>query len=356
MMINTLQSGANISLNHLENIEIELLYSPNHFVMNIAAFLLNNSDKVRSDNDFIYLHDNVEIQSEYVTLSLRSGHPIFRINLAKITPDIQKIVFVIASKDSLNHLQNIQIKIGDLAIFNPENTGLCSLLLGELYFKNQQWKFRALGQGYQQDLSFLANRFGTQFNPQTQTDSVSNQTNHRFVSSNTDQVMATLRQEIPSVQTIINPDNVKEGILAIKSFSWQWMLTSLVIFIILEIVISSLFFVNSFWSFAPQSFRYLVEIVSFLITFLLGGTIVGLISPSIRVIEPALAAFFSVFIMLSNGFFTPYGFSNFSLVKTVIGGGIAFAFAMSGARLGEKIAAKFGNKTSQNYFNRRNRN
>ena len=37
----------------------------------------------------------------------------------------------------------------------------------------------------------------------------------------------------------------------------------------------------------------------------------------------------------------------------LIGGSIALALAMSGARLGEKIAAKFGNLTSQDYMNNR---
>jgi hypothetical protein len=162
--------------------------------------------------------------------------------------------------------------------------------------------------------------------------------------------MDTIRAELPDVRTLITPDSVKAGIRSLKSFSWAWMLASLVVFIITEIAVAGLFQTNLFWSFIPQSFRFLVEIVSFAISFLMGGMVVGLVSPSIRVLEPALAAFFSVIILLSNGFFTPHGFADFSIIKMLIGGSIAFALAMSGARLGEKIAAKFGNRTSQDYM------
>ena len=124
-------------------------------------------------------------------------------------------------------------------------------------------------------------------------------------------------------------------------------------FIIAEIAIAGLFEANLFISFIPQSFRYLVEVVSFALSFLIGGLVVGLISPSVRVLEPAIAAFLSVILLLSNGFFTPNSFAHFSIMKMLIGGSIASALAAYGARIGEKIEAMLGNKASQDYINKR---
>jgi stress response protein SCP2 len=347
-----MQAGGNIAVNQSGSIGILLSWMPFDFPIDIAAFVLNEAEKVRSDSDFIYLNGNIDTQADFISLSLNAGKPVFRIDFNRMSSDVSKIVFVVASPNSLLGIQNLTMEVGNLSVFTPENTALQSLIIGELYFKNQQWKFRALGQGYQQGLEFLATRYGTQFDRQSLSASLPQLVNNS-PSNNNAAIMDTIREELPDVRTLITPANVKAGIKSLKSFSWAWMLASLVVFIITEIAIAGLFQTNLFWSFIPQSFRFLVEIVSFAISFLMGGMIVGLVSPSIRVLEPALAAFFSVIILLSNGFFTPHGFADFSVIKMLIGGSIAFALAMSGARLGEKIAAKMGNRTSQDYIDNR---
>ena len=349
--MNTMQAGANIAINQSGTLDILISWLPFNASVDVAAFALNESEKVRSDSDFIYLNGEVDTQADFMSLSLNAGKPVFRVDLHKISSDICKIVFVVASPNSLSGLQNLAIEVKDLSIFKPENTALQSLVLGELYFKNQQWKFRALGQGYQQGMEFLATQFGTQFNRQlartSPLDSVNNSTSSRDLGP----VLNTIREELPDVRNLVTPDNVRAGIKSLKSFSWGWMLASLVVFIIAEIAIAGLFQTNWFMTYIPHTFRYLVEVVSFALSFLIGGITVGLLSPSIRVLEPAIAAFFSLILLLSNGFFTPNGFADFSIIKMLIGGSIAFALAMYGGKLGEKIAAMLGNRTSQNYFN-----
>lgn len=350
--MNTMQAGANIAINQSDTIDILISWLPFDAPVDVAAFALNETEKVRSDSDFIYLNGEVDTQADFMSLSLNAGKPVFRIALHKISPDVRKIVFVIASPNSLSGLQNLAIEVKGVSVFTPENTGLQSLILGELYFKNQQWKFRALGQGYQQGMEFLATQFGTQFNRQSAArisppDIVNDsQSNHDL-----SPVFDTIKSELPDVRNLVSPENVRAGIKSLKRFSWGWMLASLVIFIIAEIAIAGLFQTNWFLTFIPHSFRYLVEVVSFSLSFLIGGIIISLISPSIRVLEPAIAAFFSLILLLSNGFFTPNGFADFSIIKMLIGGSIAFALAIYGARLGEKIAAMLGNRTSQNYVN-----
>lgn len=350
--MNIMQAGANIAVNQSGSIDILISWLPFDFPIDVAAFVLNEAEKVRSDSDFIYLNGNIDTQADFISLSLNAGKPVFRIDFNRISSEVSKIVFAVASPNSLSGVQNLTVEVGNLSVFTPEQSALQSLIVGELYFKNQQWKFRALGQGYQQGLEFLATRYGTQFDRQSLSVSLPELVNNSQANNNS-AIMDAIKEELPDVRTLITPDSVKAGIKSLKHFSWAWMLASLVVFIIAEIAIAGLFQTNLFWSFIPQSFRFLVEIVSFAISFLVGGMIVGLVSPSIRVLEPAIAAFFSVIILLSNGFFTPHGFADFSVIKMLIGGSIAFALAMSGARLGEKIAARFGNRTSQDYINNR---
>ena len=75
----------------------------------------------------------------------------------------------------------------------------------------------------------------------------------------------------------------------------------------------------------------------YVISFFVGGFITGLISPGLRVREPAVGAFLSVALMLVMSVFTPYSFIRFSLQKMIVGGAIAFVLALAGARLGERM-------------------
>ena len=86
------------------------------------------------------------------------------------------------------------------------------------------------------------------------------------------------------------------------------------------------------------SLRFMLQGLLNLASFFAGGFIIGLISPGIRIHEPAVGAFLSVSVMLCLSFFTPYRFIHFSLTKMLIGGGIAFFLALAGARLGERVA------------------
>ena len=86
------------------------------------------------------------------------------------------------------------------------------------------------------------------------------------------------------------------------------------------------------------SLRFMLQGLLHLISFFIGGFIIGLISPGIRIYEPAVGAFLSVSFMLALSLFTPYSFIQFSVTKMLIGGLIAFVLALVGARLGEKLA------------------
>ncbi len=122
-----------------------------------------------------------------------------------------------------------------------------------------------------------------------------------------------------------------------QSFSKKWVLGSMATFIIVEIILGGL--VGGFVSgYISISLRFMFQGLLHLASFFIGGVIIGLISPGIRILEPAVGAFLSVAIMLILTIFTPYSFIQFSLTKLLIGGAIAFALALAGARFGERLA------------------
>ncbi len=125
-----------------------------------------------------------------------------------------------------------------------------------------------------------------------------------------------------------------------KGFSKKWTLISYLVFIVIEILLGGLigqFVVGKYMSI---SLHFMLQGLLNLVSFFIGGFLIAAISPSIRIWEPAVAAFFAVTTLLVLTFFTPYSFLHFSFTKMIIGGGIAFVLAMVGAQMGERITGR----------------
>ena len=123
-----------------------------------------------------------------------------------------------------------------------------------------------------------------------------------------------------------------------QSFSMKWVLISMAIFIGVELFLGGLIGKIVIGRFMSLSLRFLLQSLLNLVSFFIGGLIIGVISPGLRIHEPATGAFLSVTLMLGISFFTPYSFIRFSLSKMLIGGAIAFCLALTGARIGERIS------------------
>jgi hypothetical protein len=88
--------------------------------------------------------------------------------------------------------------------------------------------------------------------------------------------------------------------------------------------------------------NFLLQGLLHLAGYFLGGMLIGVVSPSVRILEPAVGAFLAVGVMLSMAFFTPYQFIQFEGSKLWMGGAIAFALALMGARIGERFTGHRG--------------
>ncbi|MFQ5560215.1 MAG: hypothetical protein ACE5FU_06485 [Nitrospinota bacterium] len=86
-----------------------------------------------------------------------------------------------------------------------------------------------------------------------------------------------------------------------------------------------------------HSLKFMLQGILNLLSFFVGGFIIGVISPGLRIHEPAAGAFLTVALMLGLTLFTPYTIFRFSVTKLIIGGFLAFFLALSGSIAGEKL-------------------
>lgn len=145
--------------------------------INTSAFLISNSGKVRHAEDFIYYSQtNDTDQSIQLQLEPTNQNDIraFQVALSKVPTDIKKIVFAITIDEAESRQQNFgmvdsaYIRVSkaqdlndELVRYNLENASEeASLMLGELYRHKEEWKFRAVSQGFNGGLEILAQELG----------------------------------------------------------------------------------------------------------------------------------------------------------------------------------------------------
>lgn len=141
----------------------------------VSAFLVDASDKVRSDQDFVFYNQpETPCGSLAMEPDFDRDRCAFRAWLDRVPNDVAKIVFTItigteADADGRPHcgmMNGLYIRVAqptgeDLIRFplthiNQER----ALMLGDLYRHQGAWKFRAVGQGYNGGLEALAASFG----------------------------------------------------------------------------------------------------------------------------------------------------------------------------------------------------
>jgi len=128
------------------------------FDLDASSLLCNASGKVRSDNDFVYYGNlatsdgSVAHQGDNLTGEGEGDDEQIKVNLAGVTADVDKIVFSASIYEAEKRGQSF----GQVRKASTET----AMLFGELYRSGAEWKFRAVGQGYQSGLRGIATDFG----------------------------------------------------------------------------------------------------------------------------------------------------------------------------------------------------
>ncbi|HMV60289.1 MAG TPA: hypothetical protein PKL69_06230 [Agitococcus sp.] len=122
-----------------------------------------------------------------------------------------------------------------------------------------------------------------------------------------------------------------------QPFSWGWILASVGIFVITQLVLAYIVGQVLLGARIPHGLQQMVQGFLMLLSYFVGGFLIGVVSPKIRIIEPALGAFASIFLVVIFSFLMPNSYVHFEWLRLLIGGVIAFGLAMYGAVLGEKL-------------------
>lgn len=185
----SLVKGGNVSLSKeepgIESIMVGLGWDArstdgSDFDLDASCFLLNASGKVRSDSDFIF-YNNLKSACGAVehTGDNRTGigdgdDEAINVELSRIPADVSKLAFTVTIHEADQRRQNfgmvsnafiriVNRKTGrevarfDLSEDASTNT---AIIFGEVYRHNNEWKFRAVGQGYDGGLAPLARNYG----------------------------------------------------------------------------------------------------------------------------------------------------------------------------------------------------
>ena len=150
------------------------------FDLDAAAFLLGESGKVTSSGDFVFYgnlkHSSgaVEHLGDNLTGEGAGDDEQIRIDLTKVPDNIQRIAFTVTIYDAAERRQNFgQVSNAYVRVVD-ESTGMelirydleedfsieTAIVVAEIYRHNGEWKFNAIGSGFQGGLEALCINFG----------------------------------------------------------------------------------------------------------------------------------------------------------------------------------------------------
>jgi tellurium resistance protein TerD len=148
--------------------------------LDAEVFLLGDNDKVVGDSWFVYYNQAASPDGAVLHEGdSRDGagggdDEAIRVRLSRLSPQVKKLAFVVtinearARAQSFGAVKNAYIRIIDdasgreLARFNLTDyySTVYSMVAGELYLRNGEWKFNPVGDGTADDLAGLCRRYG----------------------------------------------------------------------------------------------------------------------------------------------------------------------------------------------------
>lgn len=185
----SLQKGGNVNLSKeapgLKDVHVGLGWDARStdgsaFDLDASAFMLKADGKVRGDSDFIFYNNkksadgSVEHQGDNLTGAGEGDDEVVHVDLNMVPADVDKIAFTVtiheaeARRQSFGQVSNAFIRVvnradnKELARYDLTEDGSTetALIFGELYRNGNDWKFRAVGQGFKGGLGPLAKNFG----------------------------------------------------------------------------------------------------------------------------------------------------------------------------------------------------
>jgi tellurium resistance protein TerD len=188
MAIN-LQKGQNVSLSQespgINHIHAGLgwdtqSFSGAAFDLDVMLFLTDANGKVLSDNHFVFYNNlkspdgAVEHTGDNLTGDGDGDDEVILVELNKLESRVEKVIFTASiheaesRRQNFGQVQNAYIRLVDKAKgteiirydLSEDFSVETSVVVAELYRRNNEWKFKAIGQGYKDGLVALLRAHG----------------------------------------------------------------------------------------------------------------------------------------------------------------------------------------------------
>lgn len=150
------------------------------FDLDASVFMLASNNKVRSEKDFIFFNNlvsdcrSVEHTGDNLTGEGDGDDESIKLDLNKVPADVEKIAVAITIHEGEQKGQNFgQVSNAFIRIVDQQSNEEVvrydlsedysietALIFGELYRHNGEWKFKAVGQGFDGGLEPLVRHYG----------------------------------------------------------------------------------------------------------------------------------------------------------------------------------------------------
>ena len=185
----SLSKGGNVSLSKeapgLKTIVIGLGWDTRStdgsaFDLDASMFMLKTDEKVRSDSDFIFYNNkksgdgSVEHLGDNTTGEGEGDDEQIKVNLDGVPQDVAKLSVGVTIHEADTRSQNFgMVSNAFIRVVNgSDNSEIArydlsedastetAMLFGEVYRKDNEWKFKAIGQGFAGGLGPMARNYG----------------------------------------------------------------------------------------------------------------------------------------------------------------------------------------------------
>ncbi len=185
----SLQKGGNVSLEKvapgMTKCQIGLGWDTRatdgeDFDLDASCFMVGADGQVRSDTDFIFYNQlksacgSVEHMGDNLTGEGDGDDEVVKVDLSAVPADVARIILGVTIHSGEARNQNFgQVSNAFMRIVNQDNDAEVArydlsedysteraLVFGEIYRHNNDWKFKAVGQGFEGGLSPMAKQYG----------------------------------------------------------------------------------------------------------------------------------------------------------------------------------------------------
>lgn len=150
------------------------------FDLDASLFMVKEDGKVRGEQDFIFYNQkesscgSIKHMGDSLTGEGSGDDEVIEIDLEKVPQDIKKLVVVVTIHEADVRKQNFgMVSSAFIRVVNKDNNQEIArfdlsedasmntaMIFGEVYRHNTDWKFKAVGQGFEGGLGPLARSFG----------------------------------------------------------------------------------------------------------------------------------------------------------------------------------------------------